>query len=128
MVCAGTPGSALCRLGFAEDDVIAFFMTNCPDYITCLTGVIGIGAVATPINPNYTVAELAKQLEMSKSKAIITESSTLPLVKKALEQIKCRYNSKFSNARKILITLANAIIKYVLPLTSPNQDYRAGRT
>ena len=81
-------GSGLCRLGFVEGDVIAFFMVNCPDYITCLTGVIGIGAVASPINPNYTVGELVRQLEMSKSKGIITDSSLLPLVKEALAQMK----------------------------------------
>ena len=71
-------------MGFEEDDVIAFFLHNCPDYITCLTGAIGAGIVATPINPAYTIGELAKQLQLSNSKGIITTSESLPVVKEAL--------------------------------------------
>ena len=81
-------------MGFEEDDVLAFFMHNCPDYITCLTGAIGAGIIVTPINPSYTVDELSKQLLMSNSKGIITTNVSLSLVKKALEQIKSKiYNT-----------------------------------
>ena len=84
-------------MGFGEDDVLAFFMHNCPDYITCLTGAIGAGIIVTPINPSYTVDELAKQLSMSNSKGIITTVASLGLVKKALGQIKskiCKKNTR----------------------------------
>ena len=81
-------------MGFVEDEVLAFFMHNCPDYITCLTGAIGTGIIVTPINPSYTVDELAKQLSMSNSKGIITSNDSLALVKKALTQIKSRINEQ----------------------------------
>jgi acyl-CoA synthetase (AMP-forming)/AMP-acid ligase II len=77
-------------MGFLEDDVIAFFMLNCPEYIPCLTGAVGVGFIVTPINPRYTVDELSRQLIMSRSKGIITTSSYLPIVKKALNQINGR--------------------------------------
>ena len=74
-------------MGVNKGDVVAVFMTNCPDYITCLTGIIGIGAIATPINPNYTVAELARQLKMSESTCIIAKSDSLKIVKQAITEI-----------------------------------------
>ena len=77
-------------MGFVEDDVIAFFLLNCPEYIPCLSGAVGVGVIVTPINPRYTVDELTRQLIMSRSKAIITTSSYLPIVKKALKQINGR--------------------------------------
>ena len=79
-------------LGIRKDDVVAFFMSNSPDYITCLTGLIGIGAIVTPINPNSTATELARQLKMSKAKAIITEPSPLPVVREAVEQVDGKYS------------------------------------
>ena len=62
-------------------------MANSPDYITCLTGVTGIGAIATPINPNCSVTESARQLKMSKAKAILTDSSSLPVARMAIKQV-----------------------------------------
>ena len=66
---------------------MAFYMANSPDYITCLTGVTGIGAIATPINPNCSVTESARQLKMSKAKAILTDSSSLPVARMAIKQV-----------------------------------------
>ena len=52
-------GMALhCHMNLKRGDVIAFFMPNCPEYITSLLGTIGIGGVVTTINPNYTANEV----------------------------------------------------------------------
>ena len=75
-------------MGFVEDDVIAFFMLNCPEYITCLSGSVGAGLIVTPINPKYTVDELLRQLIMSQSKGILTTSTYLPIVRKAAKRVK----------------------------------------
>ena len=80
-------GSSLRKMGVRKKDVVAIFMTNCPDYITCLTGIISVGAAATPINPSYTATELSKQLKMSNASIIITKSDTLKLVKLAIAQV-----------------------------------------
>ena len=74
-------------MGVRKKDVVAIFMTNCPDYITCLTGIISVSAAATPINPSYTATELSKQLKMSNASIIITKSDTLKLVKLAIAQV-----------------------------------------
>ena len=74
-------------MGIQKGSVVAVFMTNCPDYVTCLTGIIGVGAVATPVNPSYTISELAKQLKMAKAVCIITKSDTLKTVKAAIAEV-----------------------------------------
>ena len=91
-------------MGFVEDDVLAFFMHNCPDYITCLTGAIGAGIIVTPINPSYTVDELAKQISMSNSKGIIISNDSLALVKKALTHIKSKINKQNISFEKNIIS------------------------
>ena len=80
-------------MGVRKGDVVAVFMTNCPDYITCLTGIIGVGAIATPINPEYTITELAKQLKMAKATCIIAKNNNLKIVKAAIAELDGRFIS-----------------------------------
>ena len=74
--------------GIGRGDVVGFFLPSSPEYITCLTGVIGIGAAATTVNPAYTVPELTHQLNLSRPKVLLATASALPTVKAALEQAK----------------------------------------
>ena len=83
-------GSAIRRLGFKEGEVIAFFLQNGHEYITSLTGVVGVGGVVTTVNPNYTATELARQLEMSDAKMILINSHLIPVVKEALAKVKSK--------------------------------------
>ena len=80
-------GSAIRRLGLNKGEVVAFFLHNCPEYITSVTGVIGVGCVATTVNPSYTATELIRQLEMSNSQMVLTTSSLVSVVKQAVESI-----------------------------------------
>ncbi|CAH1452563.1 unnamed protein product [Lactuca virosa] len=76
------------QLGIAKNDVVLFFAPNSIQYSVSLFSVIALGAIATTVNPQYTVGELSKQLEDSKPKLIITipalyqkvESFGLPVV------------------------------------------------
>jgi 4-coumarate--CoA ligase len=61
-------------------------MPNNPTYMVALTGASGVGLIVTTVNPGYTVSEVARQLTMSKSKAILTTAVLLPLVNKAIEK------------------------------------------
>ena len=65
--------------------MVAFFLPTCPEYLTCLTGCIGIGAAVSTINPAYTVDELTLQLKMSNPKLVLTTSDAYPVAKVALE-------------------------------------------
>ena len=110
-------------MGFGEDDVLAFFMHNCPDYITCLTGAIGAGIIVTPINPSYTVDELAKQLSMSNSKGIITTNASLGLVKKALGQTKSKIYKKYTLMYNVLKWIKNERFLLMESLILPSKQY-----
>ena len=61
------------EFGIGRGDVVGFFLPSSPEYLTCLTGVIGIGAAATTINPAYTTQELTHQVRSfhSSNKRII---------------------------------------------------------
>ena len=81
-------GSAVKRIGLHKKEVVAFFLHNCPEYITCLTGVIGVGGVATTVNPNYTATEVTRQLEMADVKMIVTTSDLVLVAKEAVQTTK----------------------------------------
>ena len=76
-------------LGIKKGDVVALFMPNCPEYILCLLGIAGIGAIITTINPNYTPHEVSKQFEASNTKIVITIPSITNIAKEAIDKIDC---------------------------------------
>ena len=81
-------GNVIRRLGLNKGDVVAFFLHNCPEYIIGLTGVIGVGGVATTANPSYTATELTRQLEMSNTQMIITTSNLVAVATQAVKNTK----------------------------------------
>ncbi|CAI9290033.1 unnamed protein product [Lactuca saligna] len=60
------------QLGISKNDVVLFFAPNSIQYAVSVFSVIALGAIATTVNPQYTVGELSKQLKDSKPKLIIT--------------------------------------------------------
>ncbi|XP_071079909.1 uncharacterized protein [Haliotis cracherodii] len=76
--------SAITRLGYTKGDVIAIFSANVPEYCILILAAAWCGIVVTPANPSYTAGELARQLEMSKARAVFTIAPLLPTVKEAL--------------------------------------------
>ena len=81
-------GMAVRGLGLSKGEVVAFFLHNCPEYITGITGVIGVGGIATTVNPNYTATEVTRQLEMANVKMIVTTSDLVLVTKQAVENCK----------------------------------------
>ena len=81
-------GTAVRQLGLNKGGVVAFFLHNCPEYITSLTGVIGVGGIATTVNPSYTATEVTRQLEMSNAQMILTISDLVLVAKQAVENTK----------------------------------------
>nr|ABR17274.1 unknown [Picea sitchensis] len=65
-------GSGLSQLGIRKGDVVLLFSPNSIHVPPCFLGIVSIGAVATTVNPLYTAMELAKQVQDSQSKLIIT--------------------------------------------------------
>jgi len=65
-------GSGLSQLGIRKGDVVLLFSPNSIYFPLCFFGIVSIGAVATTVNPSYTAMEVAKQVQDSKAKLVIT--------------------------------------------------------
>src|SRR5215208_3746793 len=64
--------AGLARRGFRKGDVLALFSPNLPEYVVAFHAVATLGGVVTPVNPQYTVEELGKQLKDSGAKYLVT--------------------------------------------------------
>ncbi|MCP4361541.1 MAG: 4-coumarate--CoA ligase family protein, partial [Chloroflexi bacterium] len=74
--------AGLAQRGFKKGDVFAIYSPNVPEYAIIFHGVALAGGTNTTINPLYTAAELAHQLNDAKAKYLLT----IPLfLDKALE-------------------------------------------
>ncbi|XP_078442037.1 AMP-dependent synthetase and ligase family protein [Wolffia australiana] len=73
---------ALSKLGVSKGDIILIFSPNCTEFPLCFFAIIFLGAIATTVNPLYTVAELSKQAADSGAKMVITVPDLFPKVKK----------------------------------------------
>ncbi|KAG8387613.1 hypothetical protein BUALT_Bualt02G0039400 [Buddleja alternifolia] len=72
----------LLQLGIKKNDVVLIFSPNSIQFPICFAGIIAVGAIATTVNPVYTVSELTKQVEDCKAKLVITVPDLLPKVEK----------------------------------------------
>jgi acyl-CoA synthetase (AMP-forming)/AMP-acid ligase II len=74
--------SAIAGRGMRKGDVFARMLPNLPEFATAFYGVLAAGGVITTLNPLYKVDEIARQLEDSEARYLLT----LPqLFDKALE-------------------------------------------
>lgn len=73
--------AGLSRLGVAKGDVVLIFAPNCVDFPLCFFGVISLGAIATTVNPLYTIPELSKQAADSGARLVITVPQLFPKVR-----------------------------------------------
>ncbi|KAJ1693898.1 hypothetical protein LUZ63_010596 [Rhynchospora breviuscula] len=95
------------QLGVGQSDVVLIFAPNSLLFPVCFLAVVSIGAVATTVNPIYTVWELSKQAKDSKAKIVITVPELWPKVE-ALNLptviINGKTNDTLSPTRKSQIT------------------------
>ena len=77
--------AGLARRGFAKGDVLALLSPNVPEYVVAFHAVATLGGVVTPVNPMYTVEELAKQLGDSGAKWLVTVPPLLERARAAAE-------------------------------------------
>nr|GMD17624.1 4-coumarate--CoA ligase-like 7 [Ipomoea batatas] len=69
------------QLGVRKNDVVLIFSPNSIDFPLCFLGAIAAGAIATTVNPMYTVSELSKQIKDCSPKLIVTVPQLLGKVK-----------------------------------------------
>ncbi|HEX8558521.1 MAG TPA: 4-coumarate--CoA ligase family protein [Pyrinomonadaceae bacterium] len=75
--------AGLARRGFGKGDVAALYSPNLPEYVVAFHAVASSGGVVTPVNPLYTVEELAKQLEDSRATYVVTVPPLVGRVREA---------------------------------------------
>jgi acyl-CoA synthetase (AMP-forming)/AMP-acid ligase II len=64
--------TGLARRGFRKGDVLGIYCPNCPDYAVAFHAVASLGGTNTTVNPLYTADELAKQLQDSGARFLLT--------------------------------------------------------
>lgn len=82
----GRLGTALKAAGIGRGDHITIVLPNIPEFVISYMAAVGLGAVATPVNPTFTSRELAHILNDSDSKAIVLEGSNRSTYENIREQ------------------------------------------
>jgi len=80
-------GSSLRRLGAKQGDVVAMILPNIPEFPVAFLGCVGSGLTVTTLNPTYRAEEVAKQLDNSGAKYIITIGLFLQVAKQAASDL-----------------------------------------
>ena len=75
--------TGLARRGFRKGDVLAIYSPNVPEYEVLFNAVALLGGVNTTANPLYTAGELAKQLQDSGARFLVTVPTFLDNAKEA---------------------------------------------
>jgi acyl-CoA synthetase (AMP-forming)/AMP-acid ligase II len=78
--------TALARRGFKKGDVFAIYSPNLPEYAVVFHAVASLGGIVTTVNPLYTAGELAKQLQDSRARLLVTVPPFLDKAKEAAAQ------------------------------------------
>lgn len=78
--------AGLAQRGFKKGDVFAIYLPNLPEYAVCFHAVAVLGGINTTINPLYTAGELAKQLNDSQAKYLLTISMFMDKAQEAVAQ------------------------------------------
>jgi acyl-CoA synthetase (AMP-forming)/AMP-acid ligase II len=79
--------SGLVSLGVRRGDVVALYAPNVPDYAVAVHAVLRLGGICTTINPQYTVDELAHQLEDARARCLVTVGASLEKAKEASQRV-----------------------------------------
>jgi len=80
-------GSSLRRLGAEKGDVIAMIVPNIPEFPIAFLGSVGAGLTVTTLNPTYRAGEIARQLDNSGAKYILTTGLLLEVTKQAISEL-----------------------------------------
>ena len=80
-------GQYLSSIGIIKADRVAIFSENCPEWGMSYLGIVSIGAVAVPLDAQYTKDEVENLLRDSESRAIFTSRALLPLVEEASTEL-----------------------------------------
>lgn len=78
---------SLVQRGVCPGDRVALLLKNSPTYLAAYFGVLGMGAVVVPMNPDTTAHELQHLLTDSGAKGLICHSSVLSVLQPLLAHL-----------------------------------------
>ncbi|MFD1588294.1 long-chain fatty acid--CoA ligase [Halorientalis brevis] len=76
----GQFAAALNEQGIGEDDRIAIYLPNLPQFVTAFYGALRTGSIVVPMNPQYKAREISHLLADSGAKAVVTLSANAEAV------------------------------------------------
>ena len=74
------------NLGLAPGERVAIFMSNCPEYLECLYGVLWAGLVAVPINAKLHAREAAWIVGNAEARLVCVSADLAGVLAPALEE------------------------------------------
>src|SRR5512140_245005 len=80
--------AGLAARGFRKGDRFAIFSPNLPEYAIAFHAVASLGGMVTTVNPLYTAGEVAKQLQDSAARFLLTVPPFLATAREAAAQAK----------------------------------------
>ncbi|CAL8097190.1 unnamed protein product [Orchesella dallaii] len=93
-------GAALKQHGLKRSDVVCVLLPNIPEFPIVTLGAWEANLIASPINPTYKAAEIAKQVNDCKAKIIVTLSQFAPIVREV---------QKLSSTLKSVIVIGDPV-------------------
>ncbi|PGF18153.1 long-chain-fatty-acid--CoA ligase [Natrinema sp. CBA1119] len=76
----GAFATALEERGIGEDDRIALYLPNLPQFVISFHGTLRAGGVVVPMNPQYKAREIGHLLEDSEAKVVVALADLVPFV------------------------------------------------
>jgi long-chain acyl-CoA synthetase len=73
---SGRWAARLCSLGVGQGDAVAIVLPNCPEFVMAFFAIMRLQAIAMPLNPAYTPAEIGRFLSEKPVRAVIADTST----------------------------------------------------
>jgi acyl-CoA synthetase (AMP-forming)/AMP-acid ligase II len=80
--------AGLAQRGFGKGDRLAIMSPNMPEYVIAFHAVAALGGVVTTVNPLYTPAEVARQLNDCAARFLITVPPFMATAREAVAQAK----------------------------------------
>lgn len=78
---------ALHALGFRQGDVLAVHLHNCTEFIVAFMAVASLGGLTSPSNPAYVAEELARQIQDSGAKLLLSSTRYSKAVHGAMAEL-----------------------------------------
>ncbi|WP_328188598.1 AMP-binding protein [Marinobacter sp. OP 3.4] len=73
--------------GIGKGDHVGLYLQNCPQYVIAHYAIQMLGAVITPLNPQYKAAEVEYQLDNAEAKAVICGADLYPMVEAVRDRL-----------------------------------------